>query len=121
MTGSRRPLSSTYSLYGQVLKTVTCAKYLGVDISSGLSWNPNIDRIAGSANRTLGFVRGNIRTKIPKVCEKAYNVLIRPQLEYATAMWDPHTKAPKSEPLKSCKSSVELPAVQSIILTKTPV
>ena len=34
----------------------------------------------------------NIKTKNPKVRETAYNALVRPQLEYAAPIWDPHTK-----------------------------
>ena len=48
--------------------------------------------ITGSANRTLGFVRRNIKTRMSKVRETAYNTLVRPQLEYASAVWDPHNK-----------------------------
>ena len=62
-----------------------------MDISGSLSWNPHVDRITGNANRTLGFVRRNIKTKMSKVRETAYNTLVRPQLEYALAVWDPHT------------------------------
>ena len=36
-TGSRRPLRTIYTLHGQVLEAVVCAKYLGVDISGSLS------------------------------------------------------------------------------------
>ena len=71
---------------------VTCAKYLGVDISSSLSWNSHINRIVSNANRTLNFVRRNIKTKMPKVREMAYNSIVRPQLEYASAVWDPNHK-----------------------------
>ena len=92
VTGSRKPINANYSLHGQVLETVTCARYLGVDISSDLSWNSHIDRITGKATKTLNFVRRNIRTKHPGVREMAYNTLVRPQLEYAAAVWDPHTK-----------------------------
>ena len=70
---------------------------LGVDISSSLSWNPHVDRITGNANRTLGFVRRNIKTKMSKVRETAYNTLVRPQLEYASAVWYPHTKVRTSQ------------------------
>lgn len=82
----------TTGLHGQVLDTVTCARYLGVDISSGLSWSPHIDRITSSATKTLNFARRNIKTKHVGVREMAYNTLVRPQLEYAAAVWDPHTK-----------------------------
>ena len=89
---TKRPVKRDYILHGQVLESVTCAKYLGVDISGSLTWNSHIDRITGSANRTLGFMRRDIKTKMPKVRETAYNTLVRPQLEYASAVWDPQTK-----------------------------
>ena len=95
VTSSRNPFNFPYTLHGQVLEVVTSAKYLGVDIScisSGLSWNPHIDRISKNATRTLNFIQRNIRTKNQKVRETAYNTLVRPQLEYAAPVWDPHTK-----------------------------
>ena len=92
VTGSKIPIKKDYVLHGQVLESVSCAKYLGVDISSTLSWNSHINRIVSSATRTLNVVRRNIKTKIPKVRETAYNSLVRPQLEYASAVWDPNHK-----------------------------
>ena len=90
VTSSRIPFNFSYTLHGQVLEVVTSAKYLGVDIScisSGLSWNPHIDRISKTATRTLNFIQRNIKTKNQKVRETAYNTLVRPQLEYAV-MYD---------------------------------
>ena len=52
-----------YTLHGQILEVVTSARYLGVDIFSGLSWNSHIDRTTGNDNRTLGYIRRNIKTK----------------------------------------------------------
>ena len=92
VAGSKRPVKRDYILHGQVLESVTCAKYLGVDISGSLTWNSHIDRITGSANRTLGFVQRNIKTRMSKVRETAYNTLVRPQLEYASAVWESHNK-----------------------------
>ena len=92
MTTSRNPINYLYHLHGQVLDVVTSARYLGVDISSVLSWNSQIDRIPGNANHTLGFIRRNIRTKLPKVRETVYNTLVRPQLEYASPIWVPVSK-----------------------------
>ena len=92
VTDFRRPINTSYYLHGQALEAVTSARYLGVDISSGLSWNSHIDRITGNANSTLGFLKRNIKTKLPKVRETTYNTLVRPKLEYVSPMWDPHTK-----------------------------
>ena len=97
VTGSKKPVKRDYILHGQVLESVTSARYLGLDISSSLSWNPRVNRITGNANRTLGFVLRNIKTKMSKVRETAYNTLVRPQLEYASAVWDPHTKVRTSQ------------------------
>ena len=92
VTSSKNLINTAYTLHGQILEVVACAKYLGVDISSGLSWNTHIDRITGTATRTLNFIQRNIRTKNEKVRETAYNTLVRPQLEYASPVWDPHHK-----------------------------
>ena len=44
VTASRKPIASECKLHGQVLETVTSAKYLGADLSSNMSWGPHIDR-----------------------------------------------------------------------------
>ena len=71
VTGSRKPINCTYRLHGHVLETVTSAKYLVVDVSSGLTWNSHIDRITGNANITLGFLKHNIKTKMPRIRENS--------------------------------------------------
>ena len=92
MTGSKNPHKSEYILHGQVLETVTCARYLGVDISSNISWNSHIISVVGNANRSLGYIRRNIKSKSEDVRESAFDTIHRPQLEHASAVWDPHTK-----------------------------
>ena len=67
VTGSRNPISaSLYRLHGEILETVSCAKYLGVDITSNLSWSSHVDTITNSANKTLGFIKRNVRQKCPE-------------------------------------------------------
>ena len=91
VTSSRNPLQTQYILHGQVLEAVSSARYMGVDISSNLSWNTQVDRITANANRSLRFIKRNIKTESPQIREMAYQSLVRPQLEYASAVWDPHT------------------------------
>ena len=43
VTTARNFINTVYTLHGQALEVVTSAKYLEVDISSGLSWNAHTD------------------------------------------------------------------------------
>ena len=46
------------------------------------------------ANRALGFIRRNIKVRSPRIKEKLYNSLVRPHVEYASAVWSPHEVKP---------------------------
>ena len=92
VTIAKKVINSVYTLHGQVPEVVTSARYFGVDISSRLSWNSHIYRIPGNANRTLGYIRRNIKTKNQNVRKTAYSTPVRPQLEYAAPVWDPFNK-----------------------------
>ena len=70
VTGLRKTVKTDYVLHGQVLESVPCARYLGVDISSGLTWNSHIDRVTANANQTLGFIRRNIKLRCPKFVKR---------------------------------------------------
>ena len=51
-----------------------------------------MNRIALNANRSLGFIKRNVKTKTPKIREMTYQTLVRPQLEYVSTLWDTHTQ-----------------------------
>ena len=97
ITRSKKTVMSGYFMHNQKLVSVDAAKYLGVSISKDLSWNTHISNITTSANRTLGFVKRNVLTKNKDIKTMAYNSLVRPQLEYASAVWSPYTKENKSK------------------------
>eukprot|EP00795_Rhopilema_esculentum_P013262 gene13262-4095_t len=82
----------TDALIGEVLKHVDSAKYLGVEISSEMKWDTHINNTENKENRTLGFLTRNIRQYSQNLKSKAYKVIIKPTLEYASAIWDPYTK-----------------------------
>ena len=85
-------ISQQYSIHGAVLRTVNQAKYLGVTIKNNLDWKPHVNNICKKANSTRGFLQRNLRKCSPKIKELAYNTYVRPILEYASPVWDPHTK-----------------------------
>ena len=88
---SRTPVPSQYLLHGQVLGSVAGSNYLGVEISSNLSFNSHIQNITTSASRSLGFLKRNIRSKNPELREMAYKTLVRPLVEYSSSVWSPYT------------------------------
>ena len=75
-------------------RTITCsrtsAKYLGVTITDKVNWSQHIDSIKNKANRTLGFLRRNLKISSISIKEQAYKTLVRPLVEYASPVWDPH-------------------------------
>ena len=80
-------------IHGQVLESVAGSKYLGVEISSNLSFNGHIQNITTSASRSLGFLKRNIRSRNPELREMAYKTLVRPLVEYSSSVWSPYTKS----------------------------
>ena len=89
---SRHPAQHIYMLHWQALEAMNHAKYLGVDISKDLSWNTHINRISTRANRRLGFLKRNIKTKNTAIRTAAYQTQVRPQVEYASTVWSPSTQ-----------------------------
>ena len=88
---SRSPIQFKYHLKTVELQVVDSIKYLGVDISSTLSWNQHIDRTVKKANSILHLYR-NLRISNRVTKSSAYFSLVRPNLEYCSTVWSPHTK-----------------------------
>ncbi|MEW8548673.1 MAG: reverse transcriptase family protein, partial [Candidatus Thiodiazotropha sp.] len=91
VTRRKIPFQTKYILHGCVLESVSSAKYLGVTISDDLRWTNHINDISKKANQTLGFLKRNIRVHNRDLKATAYKTLVRPQLEYASTVWSPHT------------------------------
>jgi len=90
ITRQRSKLTRLYRLGTDILSQVDSYPYLGVTISSDLRWHDHINRITSKATRTLNFVRRNVYNCSSEAKSLAYTSLVRPQLEYAAAAWDPY-------------------------------
>ena len=82
----------TYAMMGQSITSVTQHKYLGVELDSKLTWNEHISAITGKPNSSLGFLRRNLYNCSEQIKTQAYYSLVRPNLEYACSVWEPHTQ-----------------------------
>lgn len=74
------------------IKQVTQCKYLGLIIPSNLSWDAHITNIVSVASRWLRFVKQRLKHCTSRTKLVAYTHLVRPLLEYADIIWDPHTQ-----------------------------
>ena len=63
---------------------------VGITISNDLNWSTHIITITNKCNSKLGFLRRNLSRCPQKLKETAYISLVRPTLEYAASVWDPH-------------------------------
>ena len=89
VTNKLNQIRRDYHIHGHTLDTVDCAKYLGVTINKKLSWQPHVDAICKKANKTRAFLQRNLKNCYPEIKEQCYKTYVRPQLEYASVVWDP--------------------------------
>ena len=84
-------MTETYTIHNHNRQTTNTAKYPGIHIHSTLNWNSHINKTAQRANTTSAFLHRNTHTCPRKTKHLAYTTLVRPILEYASIIWDPHT------------------------------
>ena len=91
---SRKRISAPPTLYlnTQSMEVVRSYKYLGVVISSDLSWSSHIQLVCMKAKKILGLIYRNFAkyTSDSSVLLKMYKALVRPHLEYAAQVWSPY-------------------------------
>ena len=81
---------TTYSIDNKALELKSQHPYLGVIFHQSMSWSHHIDHLCGKATKSLNFLKRNISKCSKEVKITAYLTSIRPLLEYASCVWDPH-------------------------------
>ncbi|KAL8604766.1 hypothetical protein ACOMHN_017731 [Nucella lapillus] len=90
ISGSRTKASErSYTLHNQVLENTKASKYLGVTLTDDMTWTVHTDGVAARGSRTVGFLRRNFSSCSTPVKAATYTTMVRPVLEYASAVWDP--------------------------------
>ena len=92
ITNKNKPIISNYLIHDTPILETDSAKYLGVVIDSKLNWKSQYTNVIKKCSSTLAFLKRNLSNAPEFVKKKCYTVLVRPQLEYASAVWDPHPK-----------------------------
>ena len=73
-------------------KKIQSAKYLGIELSNDLKWSRHISQIASKANKTSAFISRNLKGCLITTQTHCFKTLVRPIVEYASSVWDPHLK-----------------------------
>lgn len=79
-----------YSLMGKVIPQTNSCKYLGIFLSSDLSWSDQVNYTVKKAWKALHFTMRILKKANSNTRSLAYRSLVRPILEYGTACWDPY-------------------------------
>lgn len=80
----------TYDLNNAPLEFTSSYKYLGLNFQQDLTWQHHVELTLASTNRSLGLLKRNLKQAPSQLKKIAFTTLIRPKLEYASAIWDPH-------------------------------
>jgi hypothetical protein len=64
-------------LKGHTLDSVDTPTYLGITISSNMTWNAHINNMTSKAQKLLGFLRRNLHIKNEHTKSMAYKSLVR--------------------------------------------
>ena len=76
---NKKPVITNYQLHGHALEREHSRKYHGITIIiEDLKWNAHVNNITTRANRSLGFIRRNLRACKPPVKTAAYNTIVLP-------------------------------------------
>ena len=65
--------------------------YLGILITSNLTWSPHIQNLCCKTRKIIGLIyRRYYKYASRTTLIQLYTSLVRPHLEYAAPLWDPH-------------------------------
>ena len=83
---------TSYTIKGVQLQQVDHHPYLGVKLTSDLTWKTHISNITSKANRILNLLRRHLYGCNQEVKSRAFTSLVHPHLEYSSSVWDPYFK-----------------------------
>jgi hypothetical protein len=89
-TTKSKQRDTIYEIADQRLPLKAGYKYLGVWLDKKLDWSKHVDQIISKCIKNINFVFRNLSGTCTRTKAKAYKTLLRPLLEYGSAVWDPY-------------------------------
>jgi hypothetical protein len=88
--GHRNP-KHVYFLHNAALEATECIRDLGLMLDSSMSFSNHVQTVVSKAQRLSGLVFRTFRCRRPEVLVPVFKALIRPLVECATPLWNPHS------------------------------
>nr|CAD2193964.1 unnamed protein product [Meloidogyne enterolobii] len=85
-------MKSEYIIHGLKVQETECIRDLGILIDSKISFNNHINMIIKNAYLKSSQIIRIIKSRNLNLLVNIYKTYIRPQLEYATEVWNPHMR-----------------------------
>ena len=96
-----------YFIAEKKLGVTECERDLGVLVSSDGTWHEQVSSSASKANRILGLMKNTFSSWTDEIAQIVYPTFIRPHLEFASSVWNPHLEY-DSKTLESVQRSATL-------------
>ena len=92
ITNKRTPIQFDYTINGGVIQWKSFVRYLGIYVNSKLTWSDHCKMVASKATKLLNVLRRTMFGCSVLAKDVAYRSIVRPSMEYACAVWNPHTE-----------------------------
>ena len=79
-------LAPVYTFDNTPVTDTSSTSYLGVELSPDLRWNKQVKKTVAKGNQTLGVLKRNLGHSPRSIKDMAYKTILRPKLEYASAV-----------------------------------
>ena len=90
-------VNNTYKLYDKEICVTDSEKDLGVIIDKNMKFTSQVASQVKKANKVLGMIKRNFEIGSKEVFQLLYSTLVRPHLEYAVQVWNPHCQGQKKK------------------------
>ena len=90
ITRSRQPIPLHLCVGNDPISVVSSIKYLGVNVTSDLSWSIHVRNTVKGTKHQLGLLYRKLHLATPQVRHSIYRSAVLPKLEYCSSVWDLH-------------------------------
>ena len=110
------PPNLSVCIEGTPIIQVESLKYLGVTITSDLSWSTHINSTCTKARKQLGFLYQNFYQANRQSIAYLYKATVLPLLDYCCCVWDPHQSTYTAKLEKVQKFAAKLSGQKTTII-----